>query len=258
MTIDDVIRILSKTKGKVDAEVDKTIRQILSLSLTWSYKKADFTFDVNADLDSEVNRLLMQMSDNIMDYSDSMVAEVTQEDDDKEAVVAFTNREIDGEGAQERADAYASHLKYLCEAYLAACFSKGMSTSQMLGDLYIFLANPNGYYAMRDALRERERYKAALIRDGGAHFGSGKDADAAKGLTRLVNYKITEGFHKSELLQWSRKGNVIGYRCRRGSNYPCAICDDVCAVPLYPLTEQVLPVHPDCCCYMIPIYAGED
>ena len=47
---------------------------------------------------------------------------------------------------------------------------------------------------------------------------------------------------------------LVGYYVARGSNFPCQVCDDACGFYLLQQYRGVLPVHPHCQCYAIPIY----
>ena len=66
---------------------------------------------------------------------------------------------------------------------------------------------------------------------------------------------VTAGLRHSELVRYGRLG-AVRYRVRRGSNYPCALCDSLCGIT-WPISVEVLPAHPHCVCYAEPVYDNQ-
>ena len=49
------------------------------------------------------------------------------------------------------------------------------------------------------------------------------------------------------------KNGAIGYTIHRGSGFDCPYCESFTGV-VHPMTECLLPLHPRCVCYSVPVY----
>lgn len=257
MTIDEVTYILTGIKGRVTSEVLETIRKILVLCQEYSFLGERFTFNANADLSDEVNRILIELSDAMLEEADTRTLKTVENDDDNDAVLAWIHREHGGETNEERMDRHASALRFLLEGYLAVSFANKFTNTQILGDALRYLSNPYGWEPMRDAFAHPERWGAEIIQGRGFHVGRGNDTNPINAITNMIQYEVLDGFHKETLLGYGRDPDIIAYRVERGSSYDCEACDEVVAASPYPLDVQVLPVHPRCMCVMRPVRASE-
>ena len=57
-------------------------------------------------------------------------------------------------------------------------------------------------------------------------------------MTLVVSDFVSRVYQEGVRLGFAREG-VAAYMVRRGSNYPCPVCDDVCAV-IHPISEHAL------------------
>jgi len=257
MTIDEIINILADIKGQVSYRTLSTIRKIYALSAEYSHLGNQFTFDTNAELDKEVNNLLIALSDAILDDIYSRVEEFTAEED-KDAVLAYIRRDNNGVNITERVDSHSSHLKYLLEGYLSVCFAEGLSGSGILGDALRYLANPYGYAPMKDAFNHSQDYKSGIIKAKGYHYGKGIATDPIKGFTNISRTGILDGFHYGTWLGFGKEG-YKGYEVHRGSAYDCPACDEMCysgngGYRFYSINDiPPCPLHPNCCCFLVPV-----
>ena len=255
MTRQEMIALLASLEGKVRRQTMARIWAIFERAYPFSYLGSKFTFSSDKDLDRQVNALLLALADEILaDIRDTTIRDVDEED--RNAVIAFAMRAINGRDVTERVDSHASRIKYLLEGYIAVCFANGFSEADILGNTSRFLSEPNTWPPMRDAFANADEYKSGHIRSRGFHFGRGFDLDPIKGLILVVATSVNAGWQYNAVLGYRRNGNVIGYRIHRGSDYDCAVCDELCAT-VHPLDEIVLPAHPHCVCYTTPVMAGE-
>ena len=258
MTRERLLNLLTEIRRRAGRRARRAVEDILSAALPFSGYKGRFTFSVSRDLDARVNALLIALSDGVLDDVDEIGRgeEINEPEEDKDAIVLYIHRPIDGKDATERVDAHSSHLKYLLEGYLAVCFARSMTNGDIIGGVWAFLTAPFSWGPMRVAFADKSGYDARIIRSGGFHFGRGEQTDAIKGLELVASYTLDEALQFGDILRWRRAG-AIGYRCHRGSDYDCLECDAVCA-EIHPLDEIVLPVHPRCMCYTTPVYGTDD
>ena len=83
-------------------------------------------------------------------------------------------------------------------------------------------------------------------------YGRGKTNSMLTAIGNLTRFGIAKGWMKS----WERstsKNGCFGWIVRRGSSWPCDICNDNCG--FHSIEEGTgLPVHSHCCCVAIPVY----
>lgn len=252
MTIDEVTQYLIGIQGRVTSEVLDAIREILNLSREYSFLGQRFTFDASADLSEQVNLILIEMSDALLDEMNARTLKTVEEHDDDNDIIMYINREQYGMDAVTRMDKHASALRFALEGYLAVSFANKLSNADIIGDAIRFLSNPYGWQPMQEAFAHPEGWASEIIQTRGFHVGRGNDTDTIKAITLMIQYEVLEGYHRSQLLDFGRDPDIIGYRVVRGSTYDCEVCDELC-IGIHPLDVQVLPAHPRCRCSMIPV-----
>jgi len=251
MTRDELIDLLVAVKGDVEKAIKRLCHEVVSFSEPYRYLGKDFTFDTDATLDSKVNRLLVLLGDDILDTIREDVLQNAETEEDKEAILAYVNRNsYGGLTPTERVDSYSTHLKHLVEGWLAIGFATGLSSGEILSDIFIFMRDPRLSPAWRDA--EMEGFRAAIFGREGLAWGRGVAKSPIEGITLVGQTMITEAWQKGTLLGYAHLG-ASGYIIHRGSTYDCPLCDSYCE-KVYPLEFLVLPLHPRCCCWTEPVY----
>ncbi len=255
MTISEVAELMAQMKGRVSGHTRRTVNLIISLAMQYSYLGTSFTFDADDDLDTQVNLLLVQLSDAIMEETETRAAK-TVEEEDRESALIYARRPIDGRDSTERLDAHCSDLKFALEGYLAVCFAAALNKTAIIGGVNAFLNSPNTWERMRENFGDN-RYRATFVSERGFHFGKGMPTDPRKGMTLVAQTFISETYHHGVLSEYGRMPGIIGYRVHRGSTYDCEECDELC-IGIHPIDDQVLPAHPRCMCYTTPVVIGEE
>lgn len=233
MTIREVYDLMAEMSAVVSETTMAKIRQILNLAMRYSMQEDQFSFDRNADLDKQVDRLLIELSDAIMEEAEKRaLRDVEEEDRDK--VLSWIRRKQGDMDLTERMDQHASNLKYILGIYLADRFAKKMSRADIIGGIMPYIGT------------------------GKHHFGRGVNSNPIKGMTLTGETAILEGFHEETVLDAERKGAKY-YEVHRGSNYDCPDCDEMCysggGYRRYHIYDDIpVPLHPRCHCRIVPIY----
>lgn len=247
---------MASVRLDVTKRVLETINLVLALAEQYRYLGKTFTFSFDEDLDTQVNKMLIALTDGIMDDNDERVASaisfaLDDEDIDEDAIYDYVNREQNGMTRLVRFDLYSSRLKHLLEAWIAIEFAKKLSQGQIRTEILANMGNPNASELWREAMDDIE-YNADFSLD----YGQGVSKNLIDGFTLTGQNSINEAFQYAMLLGFVGRGDVVGYRVHRGSTYDCPYCDELCE-GVHPLTEMVLPAHPRCCCYMTPVLIGQ-
>lgn len=216
-----------------------------------------FTYESVPGLDKKVNLMLVELSDRCMEKTEELEREAVLEaglaEDDEDAVIAWVGSSRFGDGAQGRFDSYCSHLKYILEGWLAIGFARKWSSAYIAARAASD-ADPYTTPEWRAAFREKG-WGPDIISSGGYRWGKGIPVSPAKGIALGAGAMVASAYRHAELVGYGRLG-ATGYRVRRGSNYPCALCDSLCGVT-WPISVEVLPAHPHCVCYAEPVYDGD-
>lgn len=253
----NIIRQMEQAEGDVKRDIRPSVAAIVAAAELYRRFGKGFSFAGIPELDRDVNRLLLDLSDDILDDMDNRVkfaieeAEAEDYDDD---IRAYIFRDLGGETATDRVDKHVSRLKYVIEAGIAIGFAHNIAKSRLVNELMMLIQNPF-YNMLIPKARDEGGYNASYIADGDLSSGRGVNNNIIKSIAGVGSTMIAEAFHFGQIQTYRRKG-AIGYGVKRNSTYDCPDCDDVCAV-VHPLTEIVVPVHPHCCCSTYPIYAGD-
>lgn len=213
-----------------------------------------FSYGALPGLDRRVNSLLVELSDRCLAETESLMREAALEagleEDDADSVVAWVGEGKYGKDARSRSDSYCSHLKYILEGWLAIGFARKWSAAYTAARASSEL-DPYLTPEWRAAFREKG-WGPDIITSGGYRWGSGVPVSPSKGLALGAGAMAVSAYRHAELVKYGRLG-AVGYRVRRGSNYPCALCDSLCGIT-WPISVEVLPAHPHCVCYAEPVY----
>lgn len=217
-----------------------------------------FSYGAVPGLDPLVNAMLVELSDRCLAETEALMREAAREvglaEDEGDSVVAWVGEGKYGKDARSRSDSYCSHLKYILEGWLAIGFAKKWSSAYIAARAASD-ADPYTAPEWRAAFREKG-WGPDIISSGGYRWGRGVPVPPAKGLALGAGSMVVSAYRHAELVKYGRLG-ATGYRVRRGSNYPCALCDSLCGIT-WPISVEVLPAHPHCVCYAEPVYDGTD
>ncbi len=253
----NIIKQMEKVEGDVKRNVRPTVSAIVAAAELYRNLGKSFSFAGIPSLDEKVNLMLLDLSDTILDDMDERVRfaiEEAEAEEDNEEIRAYIFRDLNGETATDRVDRHVSRLKYVIEAGLAIGFAHNIARSRLAGELMLLVQNPF-YNMLIPQARKDGGYNASYIADGDLNSGRGINPNIIKSISGVGSTMIAEAFHFGQIQNYRRKG-AIGYGVKRNSTYDCPDCDDVCAV-VHPLSEIVVPVHPNCCCSTYPIYVGD-
>lgn len=110
---------------------------------------------------------------------------------------------------------------------------------------------------VQQAFKRAESFTATYIRSRGVVKGNvGLSNNGSTNITNMAKTTLQMVWMRSQVMDYEEQG-AAGLYVLRGSGYPCAPCDDNCG--FHPIEESygVLPVHPSCCCYAIPVFTKE-
>lgn len=249
----DFIDLMSGVHDFVDSKTRSKVAEIIQLCEKYRYLAEKFTFDKDKDLDSQINTILISLSDLVLGEIEAEI-EALSEEENKDTILAYISRENGRETPTVTMDKHSSHLKYLLEGWIAIGFAHKMTSGQILSEMFSHLNDAYNTKLWKDAMKQGE-YDSLIIAEGGYHYGKGVALSPVEGMTITGQQMINEAYQYGTVLGY-RKSGAIGYRVHRGSTYDCPVCDALC-IGIHPLDEVCLPAHPRCCCFTTPVFTSD-
>lgn len=224
---DDLTKRAASFKTAAQKRFDKALNELIALAWDYRYLGDDFTFEADPELYDKALEICRNMSDGCIE--------------DAEYIVRFffdTDMEIDNVLADEAQDSFdmaGTHLLQLLNIWIAVAFAKGFTKSYTEISIKRYMTNP---------------LASGLFRVLGKDFikwGRGYDRNLINQLT-VIGQNLIIGSVREEEWRLELENGATYYIRRRGSNYDCPTCEDLCGYPI-PISEPWELTHSRCCCY---------
>ena len=248
-----VVEEMAKAKGDVERRLRKKVSEIIRECSAYAYLGYSFTFDI-ADLADKVNMSLIALSDAILEDIEERAVraiEYAEAEDEKDKILLYIKREIDGQDIVARLDKHCSTLRYFLEGWIAIGMVNKIKEHELTNYILQYIDNPFASPLWQEAFNAG--YYSTAIRSRGYSYGKGNQRNVLSALTEIERYAINEAFQYGRLLHYGKTG-AIGYIIHRGRSYDCPHCDSNCGFVI-PLNDIRLPQHNRCCCWSEPIFS---
>ena len=248
-----VVEEMAKAKGDVERRLRERISEIIRECLAYAHFGYSFTFDI-ADLADKVNMSLIALSDAILEDIEERAAraiEYAEAEDEKDKILLYIKREIDGQDIVARLDKHCSTLRYFLEGWIAIGMVNKIKEHELTNNILQYIDNPFASPLWQEAFNAG--YYSTAIRSRGYSYGKGNQRNVLSALTEIERYAINEAFQFGRILNYG-KSKAIGYMIHRGSTYDCPHCDSNCGFVI-PLNDIRVPQHTRCMCYTTPVFS---
>lgn len=248
-----VVEEMAKAKGDVERRLREKISEIIRECLAYAHFGYSFTFDI-ADLADKVNMSLIALSDAILEDIEERAAraiEYAEAEDEKDKILLYIKREIDGQDIVARLDKHCSTLRYFLEGWIAIGMVNKIKEHELTNNILQYINNPFASPLWQEAFNAG--YYSTAIRSRGYSYGKGNQRNVLSALTEIERYAINEAFQFGRILNYG-KSKAIGYMIHRGSTYDCPHCDSNCGFVI-PLNDIRVPQHTRCMCYTTPVFS---
>ena len=139
------------------------------------------------------------------------------------------------------------------EMALDIAISEGTPANELASTLKKYLRNPDSLFR-----RYRDKNGALQLSKKAKeyHSGQGVYRSAYKNAERLARTEINIAYRKADIERWQSMDMIAGYEIKRSRHpYSCEICDMMKGV--YPKSFVWVGNHPNCRCYMTPIFKAD-
>ena len=217
-------------------DFDKAVAALIALAFLHKDMGADFLWDKDPELDAEANRICRELSDTLTEKAKDLARDAVKELDDYDIEEFWDVAR--GEWfvpVTTRFDQQGSFLKELLEIWVAIAFLQGLTQSELRVEISRFLANPFLSPLWRGLPRDILKW------------GRGYSKNIAEQIAVIGQNAILSAVRLAEW-QNAKDNGATYYIRRRGSNYDCPDCDDLCGYPI-PIDEPFEFVHSRCMCW---------
>lgn len=226
----------SAARFKTDAsrEFDKVVKALVALAFKYAKAGADFLWDMDPELNDEANRLLRQLSDDLVEKAKAEARAIFDDEWDEDDFEEAWERELN-DGILTRFDMEGSHLKELLEIWIALAFVNGISQGELRVLISRYLSNPftsplwSGLPT--DILK----------------WGSGYSRNIVNQLAVIGQNAVISSARFAEWRNAMANGATYYIR-RRGSSYHCPECDEMCGYAI-PISTPFQFLHSRCMCW---------
>lgn len=255
----DYARLL---ESKIDDILEEAAVNIVTICYKYNVEPTDFTISsqYNEQMMDEISAVMDELEEEclelIYDYSSSMLDESKK--DRKEALLLWLASL--GRGNRNFQDTLDGYLYKTMKDWEAAIAALRYADVKLPDAITKIKTNLHTIYTMPEvtaAFRDAEDFNATYIRSRGVNAGAvGLSNNGSTNVTNMAKITLQMAWMR-ELGNDYKEDGAVGYCVFRGSSYPCDLCDDACG--FHPLTDMSFfpPLHPHCCCGVIPIYRNE-
>lgn len=193
--------------------------------------------DLPVRLQFEIDAIIREFEDDIDDYFETLA--IADHDENRDAILPLILGERGGMTFGERLTDYCDKYRDELMLLIGAGFLLGITKTALAKSIGDNLRRP---------------YANPLLAGGigsGISYGRGRTNSMMTAISDLTRYGIAEAWMKNQYIN-NRKDGCLGWWVRRGSSYPCELCDSYVGFHAY--EDDLPPYHGHCCCLAIPMF----
>lgn len=187
---------------------------------------------------NKVDEVIKELQEEVGDYYETLA--IADHEEDRDYLLPIICGEDRGLTFEERLEDYCNKYKNELMLLIGAGLFLGVAKKLLAKSIGENLKHPYANQLLAEGI------------DAPLTYGRGKTNSMLTAIGNLTRFGIAKGWMKS----WERstsKNGCFGWIVRRGSSWPCDICNDNCG--FHSIEEGTgLPVHSHCCCVAIPVY----
>lgn len=229
---EDIVKEAANFKGDARKRFNDALTALLTLA--WAFREygKEFTFEADQSLYADALRICREMTDGLMEDARKRVYALVESLDYADEEVAFDNFK---DAARDSMDMAGTHLLQLAEIWCAEAFVRGFTKEYTRISIVRYLSNPmaSGLFAAWG----KDIWK----------WGRGYQKNLIDRLGVIGQNLILDSVRYAEWVDAQAQGYDY-YIMHRGSNFDCAVCDDMCEVPIA-IAIPVSRPHPNCMCW---------
>ena len=242
---------------KIDAILEDASERIVTICYKYGIdpKRLHFSARYNMEMMAEISDVMDEAAEEILDLIYEYSAKATNDDDSRKALIAWMA--LLGRGNNNLRDTLYGYLQKTMkdwEAAIAAMKSAGLTLSEAVIRIKTYLHHIYEMPEVLDAFRKSGEYDADLIRSRGVTYGAvGLSNNGSTNVTNMAKITLQMAWMKAKFMEIDSDRQTEGVYILRGSAYDCPVCDSHVGFHTKDSAMRILPVHPHCKCYCVPI-----
>ena len=247
-------------QSRIDEILSEAAEKVVKICYRYDIdpKNIYFSSAFNEKMMDEISDVMNEADDEIIDLIFEYSTRVTNDKDRISALLLWMatlgrgNRNL-----QDTLDGYLYKTMKDWESAIAALRFANVSLADAVTKIKTHLHTIYTMPEVLAAFRKSSEFTATYIRNKGVQQGGvGLSNNGSTNVTNMARITLQMVWMRSQAMDYKEQG-AIGLYVLRGSSYPCALCDDNCGFHQIEESYGVLPVHPSCCCYAIPIFSKD-
>lgn len=228
---------LSMTRN-LEVVMNESAEKIVKICYSAGVNPQSFNFsNLSAKAQKEINDIINWLQETIDDYF--LTLAIAEHKETKDDVLEIILAENHGLTFDERLTGYCEKYKNELLLLIGAGLFLGVTESALIRSLKENIRHPYANHLLAEGI------------DAPITYGRGRTNSMFTAISALTRFGIARAWMESQYLQ-NLKDGCLGWYVRRGSSYPCDLCDSYTG---FHIDESELPpYHANCCCYAVPIY----
>lgn len=247
--------------SKIDDCLSNMAEAITRICYKYNVEPTEFTISSQYDenMMSEISEVMDNTEEEILSLIYDYSTQVTENREHKNLLAAWIA--LLGRGNRNLQDTLDGYMYKAMKDLETAIAAMRYADVGMADAITKIKTNLHSIYTMPEvvsAFRNANDFNATYIRSRGVMAGGvGLSNNGSTNVTNMARITLQMAWMRERGIEFNESG-VAGYYVLRGSSYPCSLCDD--AVGFHPMTDMSFfpPIHPHCCCYVVPIYPAKE
>lgn len=249
-------RTAKSLSSRIDELLQEAAEQITRICYKYNVDPKTFILspEYNEKMFEEVAKVLDELEDEIFDLTLEYSTDCTSDEKHRSSLLAWiitlgrNNRNL-RQTLENRLCVFSRDIEALVASMRYAKRNVTQAVSRIKTNLHTVYVTPE----VLAAIKNRSNIKATYIKSGGIKHGNiGNSNSEANNIERFGEITVQMAWMKNKQEEYKEEG-VDGFYVMRGSNYPCAICDDHVGFHKIEETEHFPPFHGHCCCIAVPL-----
>ena len=165
---------------------------------------------------------------------------------DSENIESFLVRDIYGKTTSERNAVYLGNFAEDIVRMIKAGTLMGYSDQQLLSSIRTGYKDPYHTSVITKAKRKDINIDVPS-------YGKGYYKNAYQNIVRNASQVIALAWGQAEQ-EYGQENKAIGFLVKRGSSYPCEICQNEADAGIHSFKDPYPPFHVSCCCYTLFVF----
>lgn len=243
----------------------EAVEKLVRIAYKYNIPPEQFAFDssVNQDMMDEVSAVMEDLDDDIYELLRSRALSCTKNEESRSWLLALMltlgHRNM---SLRETLYSYEWRMLQQVGALVSSDKYNNVPVEQSVVNTTHYIGKVTQSPSFVKTTKYRELFASAIIRTGGKTTfpdGSpnvqGVPVDGYNAIKQVYGGVIAHVWMKNQLVEMLNNG-CVGYYQLRGSEYPCAVCDDEVGFHEgIDINDEPFP-HMNCYCYRVPVYAN--